>query len=73
MKTSKAVELRTHKGEGDGKNRSGYNSALAISNCQLPRKIKAPHSSKQADWAFAIGLGVIIVNFISVFSTSVYF
>lgn len=46
---------------------------LAISNCQLTRKIKAPHSSKQADWVFAIGLGVIIVNFISVFSTSVYF
>lgn len=44
MKTGKAVKLRTHKGDGDGRNRSGNDNALAISNCQLPRKIKAPHS-----------------------------
>lgn len=26
MKTSKALELRTHKGEGDGRNGSGFDS-----------------------------------------------
>lgn len=38
------MKLRTHKGDGDRRNRSGNDSALAISNCQLPRKIKALHS-----------------------------
>lgn len=71
MKTSKAVELRRHKGEGDGKNGSGCDRALAISNHQLPWKIKTFHSSKQTDCIFALSLGVTTANFISVF-LSVY-
>lgn len=45
MNTGKAVKLRTHEGEGDGKNRSGNDCVLAITNRELPRKIKAPHSA----------------------------
>lgn len=73
MKTGKAVKLRTHKGDGDRRNRSGNDSALAISNCQLPRKIKAPHSvpvRKQTEYLAAATSYKGSMEIISIISTS---